>query len=436
MKYADDYHRGDVFALGCHRVSAEEIIDFAGRYDPQPYHLSHEAGSQSFFGGLAASGWHTASIWMGLYVRAMLQGAQVEGSPGVDELRWLAPVRPGDCLVGEVEVIDLVPSSFRKELVTIKKRGRLFREGETKPLMTLVLNSCFLRRNAGAQEKTDVGREGKMQAVSLTAQWTAAIRALESEQTGSALFRDDLARRLAQPDGFELLNRYKGAGVCEFVVIRTRYFDDASCAVLAMAPHIRQVVMVAAGMDTRAYRLPWPNDTRVFEIDHGDLLAEKAEHLVRVGLPSQVQRIEVAADLAVGWTQQLVDAGFNPQQPTLWLVEGLLFFLTEDQVRDVLSKCANLSAVGSRLVVDMTSEALLKSPFSQFFLSTLRNDGVPWLFGTDEPECFLSELGWAANDVREPGTVEIGSDRWPYKTLSREVAGVARSWLIMATIAR
>jgi acyl dehydratase len=149
LKYADDYRLGDTYALGSHQVSAEEIIAFATRYDPQPYHLSEEAGRQSFFKGLVASGWHTTAIWMGLYVRAMLTDAKVEGSPGVDELRWLAPVRPGDRLVGEVEVVDLVPSSFRKDLVTVKKKGRLTREGESKPLMTLVLHSRFLRRAAG-----------------------------------------------------------------------------------------------------------------------------------------------------------------------------------------------------------------------------------------------------------------------------------------------
>jgi len=87
VRSAEDYRRGDKFALGSHRVTAQEIVAFASLYDPQPYHLSQEAGSQSFFKGLVASGWHTAAIWMGLYVRAMLDGAQVEGSPGVDALR-------------------------------------------------------------------------------------------------------------------------------------------------------------------------------------------------------------------------------------------------------------------------------------------------------------------------------------------------------------
>ena len=144
--YADDYRVGETFDLGVHVVTAEEIVAFASRYDPQPYHPTEEAGAASFFGGLVASGWHTGAIWMGLYVRALLDGARVEGSPGLETLRWHAPVRPGDRLVGRCEVGEIVPSPFRKDLATIKKKGSLTREGEAKPVMTLVLLSRFLRR--------------------------------------------------------------------------------------------------------------------------------------------------------------------------------------------------------------------------------------------------------------------------------------------------
>lgn len=148
--YAEDYRQGEIIALGSHCITAGQITEFARQYDPQPYHLSQEAGEQSFFGGLVASGWQTASVWMGLYVRALLGGAKVEGAPGVDELRWLAPVRPGDVLVGSVEVLELVPNPLRKNIMTLRKKGSLSREGSARPLMTLVLNSRFQRRPADA----------------------------------------------------------------------------------------------------------------------------------------------------------------------------------------------------------------------------------------------------------------------------------------------
>lgn len=140
-----------------------------------------------------------------------------------------------------------------------------------------------------------------MEPVSSTAQWTAAIRALESERETGALFADPLARRLAEPDGFSLIERYRGGGVRDFVTIRTRYVDDACAAILAGRPDLRQVAIVAAGMDTRAFRLPWVEGTRVFEIDHAALLEEKERRLSEVGAAARAQRVPVPADLARGW---------------------------------------------------------------------------------------------------------------------------------------
>lgn len=146
MKFAEDYEVGEIFDLGTHQITAREIVEFAKKYDPQPYHLSAADGENSFFGGLVASGWNTASIWMGLYVRGMLSDSGVQGSPGVDEMRWFSPVRPDDRLHGLVEIMEVVPNVFNREIVTIKKRGLLERDGETGPVMTLILHSRFLRR--------------------------------------------------------------------------------------------------------------------------------------------------------------------------------------------------------------------------------------------------------------------------------------------------
>ena len=273
-----------------------------------------------------------------------------------------------------------------------------------------------------------------MQPVSLTAQWTAAIRATETERGNDRLFVDDIARDLAMPDGFRLLERYKGAGVKEFVTIRTRFFDDAIKHILHDNQLHRQVVIVAAGMDTRAFRLDWVPDVSIFEVDHAALLNEKASRLTALGMNAKAERIEVAADLAGEWTTHLLNAGFDPTAATLWIIEGLLFFLTTEQVELLLTKCWRISATGSRLVVDMTSTALLKSPASQIFLGVLRQDGVPWLFGTDEPEAFLLDQGWEVHQIKEPGQVDVGQDRWPYEVHPRHIKGVSRSWLIIAEV--
>ncbi|MGO9081015.1 MAG: MaoC/PaaZ C-terminal domain-containing protein [Streptosporangiaceae bacterium] len=145
MKYAEDYPVGAVYDLGSHKVTADEIVKFAQEYDPQPYHLSEEGGRASSFGGLIASGWNTASIWMMLYVTTLLPGSSIAGSPGVDELRFLRPVRPGDELFGKAEVIGAVSSLTNYDILTVRNKGSLT-NGEGKDVLTLILNSRFRRR--------------------------------------------------------------------------------------------------------------------------------------------------------------------------------------------------------------------------------------------------------------------------------------------------
>src|SRR5690242_11639548 len=100
MLYFEDMKPGDKMELGTYTVTREEILEFANKFDPQPFHINEDAAKKSMFGGLIASGWHTASICMRLYVDAILSKSMSLGSPGVDELRWKRPVRPGDVLTG------------------------------------------------------------------------------------------------------------------------------------------------------------------------------------------------------------------------------------------------------------------------------------------------------------------------------------------------
>jgi methyltransferase (TIGR00027 family) len=269
--------------------------------------------------------------------------------------------------------------------------------------------------------------------ISYTAQWTAAVRALESERP-DGLFRDEYARHLAEPRGFELLDRYVGAGVSDFVAVRTRYMDDAFARILAETG-IRQVVLLANGMDVRTHRLDWPAGTTVYEVDHGPLLEEKRARLDSLAARPRVPTVPIGADLAGDWLAALRAGGFDPAGRTLWIAEGLLFFLTEEQAGRLLETVAGACPPGSRLVVDMTSAALLRHPMTQQFLRLLREDGTPWQFGTDDPERFLAAHGWAVRDLRQPGEPGAGEGRWPYPVAPRDTRGVPRSWLISAATA-
>ena len=123
MMYFEDMEVGSVYELGAYTVTEEEILEFARKYDPQPFHIDEDAAQQSMFGGIIASGWHTASICMRLYVDAILNKAVSMGSPGVDQLRWKRPVRPGDTLTGQFRITECKP--FRKGIGLVKGMAEL-----------------------------------------------------------------------------------------------------------------------------------------------------------------------------------------------------------------------------------------------------------------------------------------------------------------------
>jgi acyl dehydratase len=123
-RFFDDYPVGEVLEYGQYPVTAEEIVEFAGRYDPQPFHLDESAGRESHFGGLVASGWMTGSVMMRMMVDHYISRVASMGSPGLDEIRWLAPVRPGDVLSVRSTVVDARPSRSKPD------RGVIWSEHE------------------------------------------------------------------------------------------------------------------------------------------------------------------------------------------------------------------------------------------------------------------------------------------------------------------
>jgi len=106
VKQFEDISIGETDSFGGYEVTSEEVVDFAERYDPQPFHTDPEAAAETPFGGLVASGWHTAAMTMRLLVDNVLSGIATRGALGVDELRWRSPVRPGQTLTVETEVVE------------------------------------------------------------------------------------------------------------------------------------------------------------------------------------------------------------------------------------------------------------------------------------------------------------------------------------------
>ncbi len=144
--FLDDLAAGQTYELGRRRVSREEILTFAREYDPQPFHLDEAAAS--IYGGLIASGWHTAAVYMRLLVDGFLGRAAAMGSPGVDELRWLKPVRPDDVLEGRLEIVEVRPSQTRPDRGLARCRCEAFnQDGEA--VLRFAALIFFRRREEG-----------------------------------------------------------------------------------------------------------------------------------------------------------------------------------------------------------------------------------------------------------------------------------------------
>lgn len=129
MRYFEDMVVGEKRSFGSRPVTREEVIDFASKYDPQPFHLDDEAAAKTHFGKLAASGWHTCAMTMSMMVDHFVEEEQAGlGSPGVDELRFVKPVFPGDTLRCESEVLDKQQSRSRPEMGILRTQIRTFNQ--------------------------------------------------------------------------------------------------------------------------------------------------------------------------------------------------------------------------------------------------------------------------------------------------------------------
>ncbi len=141
----EDFTAGDTYEFGSHTVTAAEIVEFSTRYDPQPFHVDEAAATQGPFGGLIASGWHTGALFMRMYVDAILSGAVSMGSPGVEELRWRVPVRPGDTLRGRATIVEATSSSTRADRGTVLARLEALNQRD-EVVMSMLARGFFGRR--------------------------------------------------------------------------------------------------------------------------------------------------------------------------------------------------------------------------------------------------------------------------------------------------
>ena len=150
MIHWEDIEIGARQSFGHYEVTREEVIAFASSYDPQPFHLDDDAAAQTYFGRLSASGWHTCAMTMRMMVDNMANHKQAGlGSPGIDNLRWIKPVYPGDTLRCKTEVIEKRRSKSRPEMGLFKSRCQVFNQND-EPVLEMVSNGLIRVRNPSA----------------------------------------------------------------------------------------------------------------------------------------------------------------------------------------------------------------------------------------------------------------------------------------------
>jgi len=148
--YLDDLELGAETTFGSYEVTREEVLDFARKYDPQPFHLSDEAAAKTHFGRLAASGWHTCAMVMAVIARHVVKEEQAGlGSPGIDELRWLKPVYPGDTLHVSSRIVDITPSRSKPEIGSFRSATTVTNQDGV-PVLTFTSIVLMRRRPATA----------------------------------------------------------------------------------------------------------------------------------------------------------------------------------------------------------------------------------------------------------------------------------------------
>lgn len=251
--------------------------------------------------------------------------------------------------------------------------------------------------------------EAKDTAVSSTAKFMAAFRAIETQRL-DGLFTDPFAAQLAGQEAIEAAIHHLEEEEKEgkpFVSVRTRFFDDF---LNKYSNNVRQVVLLGSGMDTRAFRINWQPGTHIYEIDQPDVLLYKNTLLNSIS-PHCI-RHSICADLKESlWTELLVKEGYQTSEPTIWLLEGFLYYLNSVEADNILKNIQSLSIKGSYLGADVMNTVACNSSHEW---------AKYWQFSCDEPELFFATYGWKASAI-QPGEEGASFGRFTYQFATRNI---------------
>jgi methyltransferase (TIGR00027 family) len=261
-----------------------------------------------------------------------------------------------------------------------------------------------------------------------TARWTAAARAYESERDDH-LFEDSWASKLAGIEG-AAWSATRTPDRLVPMILRTRFFDDFLQRV-TKEDKIRQVILLAAGLDTRAFRLVWPAGTNVFELDQPAVLREKERVLHSSGARPNCERQTLEVDLTGPWEISLSEAGFKPKEPAVWLLEGFLFYIPSEGISRLLDEVNGLSSSGSWLGFDIINSATLTSSYTHSWIEMQAKSGAPWIGTMDDPSGFLTTRGWNTA-LTQAGAPDANHGRWHLPGRPVTMPDMPHNWFVTA----
>jgi methyltransferase (TIGR00027 family) len=272
-------------------------------------------------------------------------------------------------------------------------------------------------------ENTEVGLQ-----IGATARWAAAVRAAESSRE-DRLFDDPWAAALAGSEGMEWLAG-RPADSTLVMTLRTRYFDDFLLRVSSQEG-LRQILVLAAGLDMRAFRLDWPKGIRLFELDQAEIFDFKEASLNSLGAEAACERRVVPADLTRTWSESLVASGFDSRAPSCWLLEGFLFYLPNEAITAIIEQISDLAAPGSWLAFDINNSDMMTSPWTRTWVDMQAQMGAPWVGTMDDPESFLGKRGWLVS-LTQAGQPDANYGRWTLPLIPTRAPGMPHNWFVTA----